>query len=395
MSKRYPSGFISTFYDPLKNPNAPTIGTATAGDASASVAFTAPSNVGGSAITEYNARSTPGNVTASAASSPINVTGLTNGTAYTFAVWAINSYGPSVFSASSGSVTPFNPSRGVFGGGGYPQINVIQYITIETTGNATDFGDLTTVDSFYNMACSSSTRGIFAGGFNGGAGFSNVINYITIATTGNATDFGDLLPTVNYEGGGCSNSTRGLFIGKNSSGSDSASIQYITIASTGNGTNFGNLTTTAGYAAAASNTTRAIFGLCGGGSTTNYVTIASTGNATDFGNMTITRNDGTAGCASATRALFAGASGSINVIDFCTIATTGSFADFGDLVTGLQACAATSNSTRGVFAGGYIGPVTSAMTYVTMATTGNSTSFGNLSAATYGLAGCSSAHGGL
>ena len=106
MSKRYPSGFISTFYDPLKNPNAPTIGTATAGDASASVAFTAPSNVGGSAITEYNARSTPGNVTASAASSPINVTGLTNGTAYTFTVKASNSAGESANSDASNEVTP-------------------------------------------------------------------------------------------------------------------------------------------------------------------------------------------------------------------------------------------------------------------------------------------------
>jgi hypothetical protein len=88
------------------------------------------------------------------------------------------------------------------------------------------------------------------------------------------------------------------------------------------------------------------------------------------------------------------------VIDYCTIATTGSFADFGDLVIPLQACAATSNSTRGVFAGGYSTTgggtgILSGITYVTMASTGNSTSFGDLVTPAYGIAGCSSAHGGL
>ena len=58
MPLRPPAGFISAFYDPLNNPNAPTIGTATPGDVSASVAFTAPSNVGGSAISSYSALST-------------------------------------------------------------------------------------------------------------------------------------------------------------------------------------------------------------------------------------------------------------------------------------------------------------------------------------------------
>ena len=59
MSMRRPAGFISAFYDPLKNPNAPTSATASAGDASADVSFTAPSDVGGSAITGYGAISTP------------------------------------------------------------------------------------------------------------------------------------------------------------------------------------------------------------------------------------------------------------------------------------------------------------------------------------------------
>jgi len=63
-------------------PQAPTIGSATGGNAQASVTFT-PGATGGSAITSYTVTSSPGNITASGASSPITVTGLTNGTSYT------------------------------------------------------------------------------------------------------------------------------------------------------------------------------------------------------------------------------------------------------------------------------------------------------------------------
>lgn len=87
-------------------PGAPSIGMATAGDASASVAFTAPASNGGAAITSYTVTSSPGGITASGSSSPINVTGLTNGTAYTFTVTATNSVGTGPASAASSSITP-------------------------------------------------------------------------------------------------------------------------------------------------------------------------------------------------------------------------------------------------------------------------------------------------
>jgi len=114
---RYPAGFISAFYNPLQNPDAPTIGTATGGNASASVTFTAPANVGGSAITSYIVISTPSGITGTAASSPVTVSGLSNGTAYTFKVFANNSYGPSALSAASNSVTPALAIGDAFGGG--------------------------------------------------------------------------------------------------------------------------------------------------------------------------------------------------------------------------------------------------------------------------------------
>jgi hypothetical protein len=91
-------------------PGAPTSPVATAGNTSASVAFTAPADTGFPAgITGYRVTSSPGGFTGTGLTSPVTVTGLTNGTAYTFTVAAqnVNGYGPE--SAASNSVTPVQP----------------------------------------------------------------------------------------------------------------------------------------------------------------------------------------------------------------------------------------------------------------------------------------------
>jgi len=101
-------GFIRPGYNPLLVADAPTIGTASSGGSLAiSIAFTAPSDVGGGAITSYEAVATD-TVTAAvftgtAASSPVTITGLTEGQSYTTTVTAINAYGPSGISAASNS----------------------------------------------------------------------------------------------------------------------------------------------------------------------------------------------------------------------------------------------------------------------------------------------------
>lgn len=95
------------FRGPETRPSIPTIGTATAGNQSASVTFTPSSatNVDAS----YTVLSSPGSITASGTSSPITVSGLTNGTAYTFQVRANNPGLSTEYSSASNSVTPVAP----------------------------------------------------------------------------------------------------------------------------------------------------------------------------------------------------------------------------------------------------------------------------------------------
>ena len=118
-------------------------------------------------------------------------------------------------------------------------------VTTASTGNATDFGDLTQV--FYNgSGVSSSTRGIVGAGYFG-SGASNIMEYITIASTGNSTDFGDLT-VARQQGAAASGSTYGVFAGGyNLSGSYINLMDYVTISSVGNATDFGDLVNARGY----------------------------------------------------------------------------------------------------------------------------------------------------
>ena len=86
-------------------PLPPTIGTVTVSGLTASVPFTGPTDFGDAAISTYTATSNPGGITASNATSPISVSGLTANTSYTFTVTATNSFGVSNPSAASNSIT--------------------------------------------------------------------------------------------------------------------------------------------------------------------------------------------------------------------------------------------------------------------------------------------------
>ena len=249
------------------------------------------------------------------------------------------------------------------------------------------------------------TEGTFPGStrilFGGGATPSvvNNIDIITVESTGDATDFGDLA-SLNYQGGGgnASSFSRGIFgIGKTPSSTNA--IEYVQFSTTGNAADFGDKTNSVTGFAGASNKIRAVF--VGGYSRTNvmdYITIATTGDAVDFGDLTVARG-GTGAVSNGTR-IFAGAGNnpsdnSVNVIDEHHIASTGDAVDFGDLVQATQNPYSGSNSTRAIFAGGLqqsggSGPQLSSADIFEMGSKGNAVDFGDLSAAMYSNYGSSS-----
>jgi len=392
MSNRV-GGFIGQ--DGLNAPDEPTAVSATAGDTQATVSFTAPSDVGGSAITGYRAQSNDG-IGASGSASPITVTGLTNGTAYTFRVWAINAFGYSAPSDASGSVSPQAPRALVMGGRGSAPYNTIQYVELGTSGNFSDFGDLT-ASAEQAGGLSNGTRAVAVHSESG----SNIMDYVTIATTGNAVDFGDQVTRSNGIVGAASNDTRGLFHSEHDP-ADIDLVQYITIATTGNSVSFGNLSPgTSDTAGACSSPTRALFAGGRNGPTLyadiDYFTISTTGNGTSFGNLTVARYFLT-GLSSNTRGCFAGGqvSNNVNVIDYVTIASTGNATDFGDLTQSKITMGGTSNKIIGIFCGGQVPAIDlNVVDKITIASTGNAADFGDLLGTFEGVGATSSAHGGL
>ena len=92
-------------------------------------------------------------------------------------------------------------TRGVFAGGSNPANNIMDYVTIASAGNAIDFGDMFTGNSVACCSTSNNTRGVIVGGdLQPADNFTNVMQHITIATTGDSLDFGDMLTIGAYRG---------------------------------------------------------------------------------------------------------------------------------------------------------------------------------------------------
>ena len=361
-----------------------------------------------------------------------------------------------------------NLTRGVTGSGATPSnSNVIDFITIQTLGNAVDFGDLTVARS-RTGATQSPTRGVWGGGFVDGspAVLSNVLDFIEIASTGNATDFGDLATATSYSsaygsqvsgmwGGGATpsnttkiekinfgslgnatnfgnlrtarggpgdataNSTKGIYAGgENPSGTTWLNeIETESLTSSGTGVDFGDLSRAKSALAAASqahgglaeNFPRApelysptskvlpggagvgFAGILSGGlapsgvDTIEFVNISSAGNSEDFGNLQSADRHANQGTGSSTRGVIfgGGSNGNIeNTIDYIEFSTKGNAADFGDLTLSKRSGAAAGNQTRGLAMGGSIDAspyYVDNIDYVTIATLGNATDFGDLS----------------
>ena len=120
--------------------------------------------------------------------------------------------------------------------------NTIQFITFATTGNAQDFGDVDYSGGIRGSGgISSPTRGVFAGGADSPSNNAiNIIHFVTLASTGNSTDFGDISAAKRIEGGGTSSHVRGLIAGSASPATINT-IEFVTIATTGDAQDFGDL----------------------------------------------------------------------------------------------------------------------------------------------------------
>ena len=172
--------------------------------------------------------------------------------------------------------------------------NSIEYITIASTGNAQDFGDLLAATASITGATANTTRGIWGGGYT--PTVLNTIQFVTIATLGNTQDFGDATSAM-YENQAAASATRGLFAGSSTTPGHESAIDYITIASTGNATGFGDLIQAAGSTLGGGNasSTRAVFATDNSGKDDlEYVIIQTTGNAVDFGDLNLPRDLGAA-----------------------------------------------------------------------------------------------------
>ena len=288
-------------------------------------------------------------------------------------------------------------TRGVVAGGynGSATKSDIDFMNIDSTGNAIDFGN-TSANQYYAAGFGSRTHGFTAGK----APTLNNIERWVFASTGTSADYSDLSEP-RQESGACSNSTRGVVLGGMRS-----DIEYITMSSTATGVNFGNLSTIiqTRYSNGCGNSTRGLHYI--GYSHTNsvesniieYVTISTLGNASDFGDYSGDQGDGPMSCSNAVRSVRAsgGFPAGSNIIDFVTISTLGNSVDFGDLTVARYSGEGLASPTRAVFAGGASHPTYyNVIDYVQFATIGNAIDFGDLVVNRNYLSGATNGHGGL
>jgi len=208
-----------------------------------------------------------------------------------------------------------NNTRFISIGGSWDEAGVysqIYYCSLASAGNLNFFGGLISsgtsdyVDD--TAACCNSTIAIFAGGHNAATSIHNNIRYITIATTGNATNFGTLSRR-RVCATGCSSSIYGIISGGSNGGHEGkmpalTSIEYIKFATTGSVGNWGNLSMARNDHASTSDSNYGIIagGYNGGDATgmdsMEYITFSSIGNASTFGDLGSHKYgcDGTSNC---------------------------------------------------------------------------------------------------
>ena len=293
----------------------------------------------------------------------------------------------SKWKASGGSIDGtgvWYGDRAVWSGGDYPEKNIMDYVSIATSANATDFGDLQ-VAVYYACGAGDGTYGLTFGGSgvnNGGP--HNNIQYVTIATTGNASDFGDCLFRNTATGAWGDGLKAGIAGGYNADATSKSNvIQYVMVATPANSTDFGDLTAQKQGGDIVNDATYGVYGGGNDGSRTNvmeYWTMATLGNASDYGDLTAVREDH-GGVGNVTYGIFAGGhttTNYVNSMDYITIATTGNASNLGSLATGRSKAGATTDNTYAIFGGGYTGSSSNVIDRLTISTSANASDFGDL-----------------
>ena len=177
---------------PATVPDAPTIGTATAGNAQASVTWTAPADNGGAAVTSYTATAVEDNTkscSANGSTLTCTITGLTNGSAYTFTVTATNSVGTSAASSASNGVTP--DAAAISAPGAPTNVTAVAgdgEATVSWTAPASNGGaEITTYTATTNPSCTTSTTSCTVTGLTNGTAYTFTVTATNAAGTSAAS----------------------------------------------------------------------------------------------------------------------------------------------------------------------------------------------------------------
>ena len=295
-------------------------------------------------------------------------------------------------------------TRGVFAGGGDPAdptLDVMDFITISTSGNAADFGDLSS-NRRHCHGVGSRTRNFVMGGYSDSAGqVRNTVEASVFASGGGSSSFCNLTAS-RYVGAAGGNSTRGLYGCGNSPNAPTivASIDVFDLYSGTTAIDFGDMTVSRQDTAGSANIIR--FVIAGGNTpsghlnTMDFVTISTLGDGTDFGDLTsISIHNG--GASSSTRGVFGGiAPTTVANCDKIEYATLGDSIDFGDMTVSRNVHAGVSDCVRIAIAGGNVpGSRTNVIDYTTFSTGGSFADFGDLTDIRSQLSGGSNGHGGL
>jgi hypothetical protein len=238
------------------------------------------------------------------------------------------------------------------------QSNLIKYYDLDVGATVNTFGNLSTTNAYVTGA-SGGGRGLFAGGSVSGTGVVNKIEYVTISSTGNTTDFGDLTE-VSYTSASASNGEIAIYAMNDNN--KTSLIQEVTIDTAGNATAWsGTLTQAKSNGCGASDGTKGFFfgGRTASSSTQlneiDYVTIATDANASDWGNLGTARKDtgGNSACGTSSRILIGGGTTSSSIstssIEYINPASASNAYSFGNLGNGLRYCSSTNNETHAIW----------------------------------------------